>query len=79
MNPRSSESYPLFELRQRHVQLGVRFMFRWLQSRRRRKVDSVSVPREAERDSGEEEHESSEEDSREVAPSGLTRVKTDKI
>ena len=54
-------------------------MFKWLQSRRRRKMDSVSVPREVERDSGEEEHESSEEDSREVAPSGLTRVKTDKI
>jgi hypothetical protein len=54
-------------------------MFKWLQSRRRRKVDLVSVRGEAERDSGEEEHKSSEEDSREVAPSGLTRVKTNKI
>jgi hypothetical protein len=54
-------------------------MFKWLQSRRRRKMDALSVPREAERDSGEEEHESSEEDAREVGPSGMTRVKTNKI
>jgi hypothetical protein len=54
-------------------------MFKWLQSRRRRKMDLVSVPRKAERDSGEEEYESSEEDAREVAPSGMTRVKTNKI
>jgi hypothetical protein len=59
--------------------LEVRVMFKWLQSRRGRKMDLVSAPREAERDSGEEEQESSEEDAREVAPSGMTRVKTNKI
>ena len=55
-------------------------MFKWLESRRRRrKLDLVPEPREAERDSGEEEYESHEEDDREVGPSGMTRVKTDDI
>ena len=46
---------------------------------RRRKLDSVPEPSEVERDSGEEEYESSEEAEREVAPSGMTRVKTDNV
>jgi hypothetical protein len=55
-------------------------MFKWLQSRRhRRDPDVVSEPRHAERDSGEEEYESEEEDEREVGPSGMTRMKTDGI
>ena len=55
-------------------------MFKWLQLRRgRRNPDVVSEPREVERDSGEEEYESQEEDQREVGPSGMTRAKTDNI
>jgi hypothetical protein len=54
-------------------------LFKWFRFRRRRKTDSVSEPREAERDSGEEEYESHEEEAREVGPSGITRVKTDDI
>ena len=55
-------------------------MFKWLQSRRRRpQPDLVAEPREDDRDSGEEEHESHDEEDREVAPSGVTRMKTDDI
>ena len=55
-------------------------MFKWLESRRRRrKLDLMAEPREVERDSGEEEYESQEEDEREVGPSGMTRMKTDGI
>jgi hypothetical protein len=55
-------------------------MFKWLQSRRRRpQPDPVAEPREDERDSGEEEHESHVEEEREAAPSGMTRMKTDDI
>jgi hypothetical protein len=55
-------------------------MFKWMQSRRRRRqLDSVPEPQEVERDSGEEEYESHEEDEREVGPSGMTRAKTDGI
>jgi hypothetical protein len=55
-------------------------MFKWLQSRRGRcSPDVVSEPRKIERDSGEEEYESHEEDEREVEPSGMTRMKTDGI
>jgi hypothetical protein len=55
-------------------------MFKWLESRRRRrKPDLMPESREVERDSGEEEYESHEEDDREVGPSGMTRVKTDDI
>src|SRR6476660_2767487 len=55
-------------------------MFKWLQSRRgTRNPDMVSEPPEVERDSGEEEYESHEEDEREVGPSGMTRAKTDGI
>jgi hypothetical protein len=59
---------------------SVSVMFTWLESRRRRrKPDLVPEPPEVERDSGEEEYESHEEDEREVGPSGMTRVKTDDI
>jgi hypothetical protein len=55
-------------------------MFEWMRSLRRRGKLTVAVePREVERDSGEEEYESHEEDEREVGPSGVTRVKTDNI
>ena len=55
-------------------------MFKWMQSRRGRdKQESVPHRQEAERDSGEEEYESEEEVDREIAPSAMTRVKTDKI
>jgi hypothetical protein len=51
-----------------------------MQSRRRkRQLDVVPEPRQVERDSGEEEYESDEEDDREVEPSGMTRAKTDNI
>jgi hypothetical protein len=50
-----------------------------MQSRRRkRQPDLVPEPHQVERDSGEEEYESQEED-REVSPSEMTRMKTDKI
>jgi hypothetical protein len=55
-------------------------MFKWIHLRRRRREqDLVPEPQRVERDSGEEEYESREEDEREVGPSGMTRVKTDKI
>jgi hypothetical protein len=58
----------------------VTVVFKWMQSRRRRhRQDVVPEPQQVERDSGEEEYESREEDEREVAPSGMTRVKTDNI
>ena len=57
----------------------VSVMFRWMRSRRRPKAEPLSAPREADRDSAEEEYDAQEEDAREVGPSGLTRVKTDKI
>ena len=50
-------------------------MFKWMYVRRR-KLDSAPEPSEVDRDSGEEEYESSEEAEREEAPSGMTRVKT---
>ena len=55
-------------------------MFKWIHSRRRkRQQDFVPEPERVERDSGEEEYESQEEDEREVGPSGMTRAKTDNI
>jgi len=55
-------------------------VLKWMRSRlRRREPDSAPAPTEVDRDSGEEEYESHEEDDREVDPSDLTRVKTDKI
>jgi membrane protein DedA with SNARE-associated domain len=58
----------------------VNVMFEWMQWRRSR-LETAPVPDAAEvdRDSGEEEYASHEEDAREVAPSGMTRVKTDNI
>jgi hypothetical protein len=55
-------------------------MFKWIRSRRpRRERDFDPESAEDKHDSGEEEYASDEEDDREVAPSGLTRVKTDDI
>ncbi|HYX76366.1 MAG TPA: hypothetical protein VE757_04230 [Gaiellaceae bacterium] len=54
-------------------------MFKWLRSHRgRRDPDVVPEPRQ-ERDSGEDEYESEEEENREVDPSAMTRAKTDNI
>ena len=52
-------------------------MFKWLRSRR--KPESAAEPFQVERDSGEEEYASEEEDELEVDPSELTRMKTDNI
>jgi hypothetical protein len=55
-------------------------MFKWIRSRRPRgERDLGSESAEDKQDSGEEEYASHEEDEREVAPSDLTRVKTDDI
>jgi hypothetical protein len=55
-------------------------MFKWIRLRRPSR-DRHIEPESAEdkRDSGEEEYASREEDDREVAPDGQTRVKTDDI
>jgi hypothetical protein len=55
-------------------------MFKWIRSRRTRDDRDVR-PESAEdkRDSGEEEYASEEEDDREVAPDGQTRVKTEDL
>jgi hypothetical protein len=63
-----------------YAQVGGERMFKWMHLRpRRRKLDSVPEPSEVERDSGEEEYESHQEAEAEVAPSGMTRVKTDNV
>jgi len=55
-------------------------MFKWIRARRPRPEPNLTPETdEVERESGEEEYASQEEDDREVAPSGLTRVKTDDI
>ena len=55
-------------------------VFKWMDSfRRRRRPDPVVLPSDADRDSGEEELESHEEEAEESAPSGMTRIKTDEI
>jgi hypothetical protein len=55
-------------------------MFKWIRSRRpRREPDLRPETAEDKQDSGEDEYASQEEDDREVAPSGQTRVKTDDI
>ena len=55
-------------------------MFKWIRSRRSsRDRDLTPESAEDKRDSGEEEYASAEEDDREVAPDGETRVKTDDI
>jgi len=55
-------------------------MFKWIRSRRTRHDRDLS-PESAEdkRDSGEEEYASQQEEDREAAPDGQTRVKTDDI
>ena len=55
-------------------------MFKWIRSRLpRRERDLRPESAEDQRDSGEEEYASHEDDDREVAPDGQTRVKTDNI
>jgi hypothetical protein len=56
-------------------------MFKWLHTRRgeSQRQNVVADPQQAERGSGEEEYESHEEREEEVAPSGMTRAKTDKL
>jgi hypothetical protein len=55
-------------------------MFKWIRSRLGgRDRDLTAESAEDKRDSGEEEYASQEEDEREVAPDGQTRVKTDDI
>jgi hypothetical protein len=55
-------------------------MFKWIRSRRTRPQPAIAPEKEEfERDSGEEEYASESEEDREVAPSGLTRIKTDDI
>ena len=50
-----------------------------MQSRRRKHQPDVVSEQQVERDSGEEEYESHEEDDREVGPSEMTRMKTDNV
>ena len=55
-------------------------IFKWLHTRcGKQPQDSMAAMPDSERDSGEEEYESEEELEEEVAPSGLTRTKTDNI
>lgn len=55
-------------------------MFKWMQGlRRRREATPAAEPRDDERDSGEEEYDAHEEEAREAAPDGMTRMKTDNI
>jgi len=55
-------------------------MFKWLRRRRGRQQEEVAAePQRADRDSGEEEYESEEEFEDEIAPSGMTRAKTDNL
>jgi hypothetical protein len=64
----------------RHHTSEVIVMFKWIRSRLpRRERDLRPESAEDKRDSGEEEYASDEEEDREVAPSGQTRVKTDDI
>ncbi len=55
-------------------------MFKWLRRQGGEKQqDAMAEAPPAERDSGEEEYQSEEELEEEVAPSGMTRAKTDNI
>lgn len=55
-------------------------MFKWIRLRRpSRDRDLRPESAEDKRDSGEEDYASEEEEDREVAPDGQTRVKTDEI
>jgi hypothetical protein len=58
----------------------VSVMFKWLRSRRGKQSQDVTAKTEqADRDSGEEDYQAEEELEEEVAPSGMTRLKTDDI
>jgi hypothetical protein len=60
--------------------MEVRVMFKWLQRRRGQQQQDVAAERhQADRDSGEEEYQSEEELEEEIAPSGMTRAKTDNV
>lgn len=54
-------------------------MFMRMRLRRHKDQEALPAPNDTERDSGEEEYASHEEDAREVGPSGLARLKTDNI
>jgi hypothetical protein len=55
-------------------------MFKWIILRhRRRPSEVVPEPRDQDRDSGEDEYESREEEARESSPSGMPRANTDEI
>jgi hypothetical protein len=55
-------------------------MFKWIRLRRRRRPSEVvPEPGDADRDSGEDEYESQEEEARESSPSGMPRANTDEI
>jgi hypothetical protein len=54
-------------------------MFKWAKWRSRGTEGSSADPAEPDRDSGEEEYESEEEDAREISSPGLPRIKTDDI
>ena len=63
-----------------YAQVGGERMFKWMHLRPVAESWTRSrEPSEVERDSGEEEYESHEEAEAEVAPSGMTRVKTDNV
>lgn len=51
---------------------------RW-HRRPRPETPSAGEPHEEERDTGEEEYEAQEEEVREAAPDGMTRIKSDNI
>ena len=53
-------------------------MFKWMRLRRVQPLLD-SEARDSDRDSGEDAYESEKEEQREIAPSGMTRVKTDDI
>jgi hypothetical protein len=61
-------------------QKEVSVIFKWLRGRRGKPPQDVGPKTEqSDRDSGEEEYESEEEFEDEVAPSDMTRAKTDNI
>jgi hypothetical protein len=55
-------------------------MFKWMNLLRRRvRMDSSAEEPAKERDSGEDEYETHEEEAREAAPDGSTRLKTENL
>jgi hypothetical protein len=70
----------LYSSESAHVKPEVIAMFKWIRSRRpSRNGELTPESAEDKRDSGEDEYDSHEEDDREVAPDGQTRLKTDNI